>query len=80
MEEKISEKSRTITFLLSFFLGMLGVHRFYVGKNKTAIIQLLLTISIIGVLISSPWVFIDWIMIICGSFKDKEGLLIKKWE
>ena len=31
-----SNKSRLVAFLLSFFLGGLGVHRFYVGKMVLA--------------------------------------------
>ena len=33
----ISRKSRLVAFLLAFFLGMFGAHRFYVGKTGTAI-------------------------------------------
>ena len=75
----ISEKSRLATFLLAFFLGIFGVHRFYTGKVASGIIQLLLTISIIGIFITSFWVLIDWIFILTGEFKDSEGKAIKKW-
>ncbi len=38
-----SHKSRTIAALLAFFFGGLGIHRFYVGKCGTGVLQLLLT-------------------------------------
>lgn len=38
------KKSVGVAYLLWFFLGTLGGHRFYVGKKGTAVIQLLLTI------------------------------------
>ena len=37
----ISPKSRLVALLLCFFLGPLGVHRFYVGKIGTGILMLL---------------------------------------
>jgi TM2 domain-containing membrane protein YozV len=59
------------TILLCFFLGALGVHRFYVGKVGTGILQLL-TFGGLGI-----WALIDFVMIVCGSFKDGQGLAIK---
>ena len=76
---KISPKLRLPTFLFAFFLGMLGIHRFYVGKTGSGIAQLILTITIIGSIASSIWVLVDWIMILSGMFTDKEGLKIIRW-
>jgi TM2 domain-containing membrane protein YozV len=56
-----------ITLLLCFFLGALGIHRFYVGKIWTGILWLCT-----GGLFGIGWV-IDFIMIIFGAFKDKQG-------
>lgn len=66
-----SEKEWLVALLLSLFLGSLGVHRFYVGKIGTGILQLI-TFGGCGV-----WTLIDIIMIITGSFKDKDGNTIK---
>ncbi len=66
-----SEKDWLVTLLLSLFLGTLGVHRFYVGKIGTGILQLI-TLGGCGV-----WTLIDLIMIITGNFKDNEGNVIK---
>jgi TM2 domain-containing membrane protein YozV len=81
---EISEKSRTATFLLAFFLGGLGIHRFYVGKNGTGLTILLLSIFSIFTLfisgaVSAVWALIDCIIILCGGFKDNKGKIIKKW-
>jgi TM2 domain-containing membrane protein YozV len=75
----ISAKNRTATFLFAFFLGTLGIHRFYVGKTGSGIAMLLLTLSLFGLLITGIWALIDWIMVASGSFKDGEGKLIKTW-
>ena len=66
-----SEKGFVPTLLLALFLGGLGAHRFFVGKIGTGIVQLL-TLGGLGI-----WALIDLIMIIVGSFKDKQGLPVK---
>ncbi|MFC3039837.1 TM2 domain-containing protein [Virgibacillus xinjiangensis] len=39
------QKSLAITYILWFFLGQIGIHRFYTGRVGTGILQLLLGIS-----------------------------------
>ncbi len=75
----ISNKSRLVATLLSFFLGTLGIHRFYVGKVGTGVLMLLFTLSILGLIVSSLWALVDFIMIVCGQFKDKEKRIISEW-
>lgn len=66
-----SPKGFVPAILLCFFLGALGIHRFYVGKIGTGILQLI-TLGGIGI-----WALVDFIMIVTGNFKDKQGLAIK---
>ena len=68
-----SHKSRTTVVLLAFFLGGLGIHRFYVGKTGTGILMLC-TLGGLGI-----WSLIDFIIAICGGFTDKEGKKITRW-
>lgn len=74
-----SDKLRLIAFLLAFFFGMFGVHRFYVGQIGTGVVQLLFTLTLILSFVTAIWVIIDWIIILSGAFKDKEGKLVLKW-
>ena len=63
----MSDKKMVPAALLCFFLGGLGVHRFYVGKIGTGILMIF-TLGGLGI-----WLIIDFVMILTGSFKDKEG-------
>ena len=63
----MSDKKMVPAALLCFFLGGLGVHRFYVGKVGTGILMIF-TLGGLGI-----WLIIDFVMILTGSFKDKEG-------
>ncbi|EON71331.1 TM2 domain-containing protein [Lysinibacillus sphaericus] len=71
MQQQTSEKNYVVMILLCFFLGSLGIHRFYAGKIGTGILMII-TLGGLGI-----WTLIDLIMIIIGNFKDKEGMEIK---
>ena len=71
IQDNKSQKSWVVALLLCFFLGGLGVHRFYVGKVGTGIVQLL-TVGGFGI-----WTLIDFIIILVGSFSDSEGKTLK---
>lgn len=75
----VSDKLILPAALLCWFLGYFGVHRFYVGKTGSAIAQLILSITIVGLIVSIPWLLIDFIMIVVGSFKDSNGKELKRW-
>lgn len=70
-EQNISNKSKGVAAVLCFFLGWLGIHRFYAGKVGTGIVWLI-TGGICGV-----GAIVDFIIILCGNFKDGNGDLIK---
>lgn len=76
---KASNKSRTAALLFALFLGSAGAHRFYVGKIGTGVTQLILTLTLVGAIVSGIWALIDTIMILAGGFKDKDGLTVEKW-
>ena len=69
----VSPKSRTVASLLCFFLGGFGIHRFYAGKIGTGILWLL-TLGLLGF-----GTLVDFIVILCGSFRDSYGMQIKNW-
>lgn len=72
-----NRKSVAATYLLWFFVGMFGAHRFYAGSKKTGLIQLALLFSIIGWLVLIPWLFLD-LFLIPGMVRDTNMELIEE--
>ena len=62
-----SGKSQIVAAVLCFFLGGLGIHRFYLGYTWQGIVQLL-TGGGCGI-----WALIDFIRILMGTLGPKDG-------
>lgn len=58
-EVKIQSKNMVVAYILWYFLGVVGGHRFYMGKTGTAIVQLILSITVIGLIVTSIWWIVD---------------------
>lgn len=68
-----SRKSLGVSYVLWFFLGQFGAHRFYLGRTGSALAQLMMaligwTLAIVGIgfLILIPlwiWVLVDAVLI-----------------
>jgi len=68
-----NQKSMAVAYLLWFFFGMLGIHRFYTGRTGTGVAQLLISLTgwattflIIGWFILPIvwiWLFVDIFLI-----------------
>ena len=61
------EKSQLVALLLCFFVGIIGIHRFYLGYTWQGIVQIL-TLGGLGI-----WTLIDFVRIILGTLKPKDG-------
>ncbi|WP_273758757.1 TM2 domain-containing protein [Bartonella sp. AU55XJBT] len=78
LSRKESEQTRLGLAVICFFLGWLGIHRFMAGKVGTGLVMLLINITVIGFFINLLWSFIDFVVILSGSFKDGDGNKITK--
>ena len=83
-----NNKQKLVAGLLGLFLGGYGVHNFYLGYTKKAVIQLVCTIvciilsaTVVGAIIGIPgafgigiWALVESIMIFTGKIAtDAQG-------
>lgn len=81
-----NKKSVGVAYLLLFFLGYLGAHRFYLGKTGTAVAILILTglgfllsaifIGVFVLLIPAIWLLVD-LFLIPGMVRQYNNNLIQ---
>jgi TM2 domain-containing membrane protein YozV len=57
-------KSKGTAVVLAGLLGPFGADKFYVGATQAGIIQFLLTITIIGTVVSLPWAFLSTLTLV----------------
>jgi TM2 domain-containing membrane protein YozV len=77
----VSSKSKIAAALFAFFLGTIGIHRFYLGYTGLGIIFIVLFVLgflTIGItwIIAGIWAFIEFILILCNVIKDSDGNLL----
>ncbi len=70
---EVSPRSRGVALGLAVVGGFLGLHRFYVGKPGTAVLQIV-TFGGVGV-----WWLYDVVMCAAGEFTDQEERPLRNW-
>ena len=73
MQYDANKKSATVAYLLWFFLGAFGAHRFYLNLQGTGAVLLIVTllslalmfvgVGLVTIWISIVWVFVDLFLI-----------------
>ncbi len=69
-----NKKTAVVAYLLWFFVGLFGGHNFYLKRTGVAVTQLILSITIIGMLITVFWVLVD-AFLIPGWVRNQNNLL-----
>ncbi|MDE6571033.1 MAG: TM2 domain-containing protein [Alphaproteobacteria bacterium] len=64
------EKKWWIAFLLCWFLGMIGAHRYYLRQTASAVVMTILTCTIVGMLVTAIWNFVDWVILLVHAGDD----------
>lgn len=57
------KKSVAAAYILWVFFGLFGAHRFYLGRTGSAVLMLLLSVSVVGLIVTIFWVFVDAFLI-----------------
>jgi TM2 domain-containing membrane protein YozV len=58
-----NKKTALVAYLLWFFLGLFGAHNFYLGRTGVAVTQLILSLILVGMIITIFWVLVDAFLI-----------------
>lgn len=66
----VNDRNKVIAALLAFFLGTLGIHRFYLGRTGSAIAMLVLSCTFFGLLVTGPLALIDTIRFLMMSDRE----------
>lgn len=73
IDDATGERSFVVTWILSYFLGIFGVDRFYLRQYGTAVLKLL-TLGGVGL-----WWLWDLVFTLSGKRRDASGDLLSGW-
>jgi TM2 domain-containing membrane protein YozV len=69
-----NSRSVLVAYLLWFFLGLFGAHNFYLKRTGIAVVQLILTITVVGSAVTLIWIIVDAFLIL-GWVRNQNNLL-----
>jgi TM2 domain-containing membrane protein YozV len=64
------DRNKYIAALIAFFIGPLGIHRFYLGRTGSGIAMVVLSCTLVGLLVTIPWAFVDMIRYLIMSDRE----------
>jgi TM2 domain-containing membrane protein YozV len=73
-----NSRSVLVAYLLWFFLGLFGAHNFYLKRTGIAVVQLILTITVVGSAVTLIWIIVD-AFLSPGWVRNQNNLLAINW-
>lgn len=80
-EVKNQGKNMVVAYVLWYFLGIFGGHRFYLGRKGSAIAQLILSLTVFGMAITFIWWLVDAFLVhtwVKDHNRDVEGHVLEQ--
>jgi TM2 domain-containing membrane protein YozV len=69
-----NKRHALVALALCLVLGILGAHNFYLKRTGVAIAQLILSLTIVGLVVTIVWVIVD-IFLVAGWVRDRNNQL-----
>jgi TM2 domain-containing membrane protein YozV len=73
-----NSRSVLVAYLLWFFVGLFGAHNFYLKRVGIAVVQLILTITVVGSAVTLIWIIVD-AFLSPGWVRNQNNLLAINW-
>jgi len=79
IEQRVTNEKPSVgvAYILLIFIGLLGAHRFYLGRTGSAIVMLILSLTVIGLLVTAIWNLVD-LFLIPGMAREKTDAIRQK--
>jgi TM2 domain-containing membrane protein YozV len=65
-----TDRNKYVAAVIAFLMGPLGIHRFYLGRVGSGVAMLVLSCTVVGLILSVPWAFIDMIRYLVMSDQE----------
>ena len=77
--QEFSSKNTIHAFYIWVFIGVVGAHRFYLGRWKTGLAMLVLTLSVYGSPVSFCWWMYDLYLLLTAKLTDANEMPMRSW-
>ncbi|NIJ18510.1 TM2 domain-containing membrane protein YozV [Sphingomonas naasensis] len=74
-----NDRNKYVAAILAFFLGTLGIHRFYLGRNGSGVLMIVISATVVGLIVTGLWSFIDAVRYLIMSDAEFDHRYARTW-